>query len=174
MVALLTAVSLSALYYPSLQGAGTKLSGRMFISDAGASHGGFEYTASYNVSLVAYGLTGVMMIELDSGLGDAIQKHQYEVTNLSISTYKVSMELNRVSVELVWVTNDTIWEHYFDNTYVASWGGFAPSCDLNGRISPDILPGLAHHYYVELRLWEQFQPGDQSQPGSVCRPPTVS
>ena len=48
--------------------------------------------------------------------------------------------------------NDEIWNHQFDNNYIASWGGFAPENEIKGVISPIIFPGLPDFWYVELRI----------------------
>lgn len=133
-------------------GAQVNLSGTMFVSDAGQSHGGFEYTASYYVNLTITGKKGVLNLTLEIGLGDALEKHEYEVTDFSLSKDRLIMRIEGADLTLVWVENDTVWDHEYDNYYIASWGSESPQNEIRGNISPNIFPGLAQHYYVELRL----------------------
>ena len=62
------------------------------------------------------------------------------------------MNIDDNPVELVFVKSDEIWNHQFDNHYIASWGGFAPENEIKGVISPLIFPGLPDFWYVELRI----------------------
>ncbi len=124
----------------------------MFISDAGRSHGGFEYTASYDASMTVRGNTGKLELKLKIGLGDALEKHTYDVTDFTMNIQRISCLVDGRRVVLVWVENDTVWDHEYDRHYIASWGGDAPPEEIKGQISPQIFPGLAEHYYVELRL----------------------
>lgn len=64
----------------------------------------------------------------------------------------VSMKIEKVEVVLVWVESDVIRDHRYDNYYIAAWGSDAPVDEIRGVISPEILPELSSHYYVELRL----------------------
>jgi hypothetical protein len=52
------------------------------------------------------------------------------------------MNIDNYPVELIFVKNDEIWNHQFDNNYIASWGGFPPENEIKGMISPVIFPGL--------------------------------
>jgi len=133
-------------------GAQVNLSGTMFVSDAGQSHGGFEYTASYYANLTITGKKGVLNLTLEIGLGDALEKHEYEITDFSLSEDRITMRIEGAYVTLVWVENDTVWDHEYDNCYIASWGSESPQSEIRGEISPSTFPGLVQHYYVELRL----------------------
>jgi len=128
------------------------MTGSMFVSDAGKSHGGFEYTATWNASLQVSGGTGTLTLVLRIGLGDALTKHQYGVTNFSKNSTNISMKLDGSPVTLVWIDSDPIWNGTFNHYYVASWGGYAPQDEIRGNISPTIFPGLTSFWYVELRL----------------------
>lgn len=134
--------------YDSLQTEGT-----FFISDAGESHGGFEFTAEYKTEFDVTNGRGNLIITQIIGLGDPLEKHVYSITDLNIKkNNKITMNIDNYPVELIFVKNDEIWNHQFDNNYIASWGGFAPENEIKGVISPIIFPGLPDFWYVELRI----------------------
>jgi len=133
--------------------------GSMFISDAGASHGGFEFTATYWANISGFSresiISGdeiVLSLQLRVGLGDPLEKHEY-LLRLRYDHLKDTVWIGNSStnISLVRVDSDTIWSHEFDGYYIASWGGYAPSDEIRGNISPTVF-GLPDHYYVELRL----------------------
>ncbi len=131
------------------------LYGSLFVSDAGQSHGGFEYNAEWTATLSLHGEEGVLKLDLNIGLGDALQKHEYKVSDVQIVAEQISMKVEGVPLILVWVENDKVWNGQYDSYYIASWGGYAPPEEMRGTISPKIFEGLAEHYYVELRLREK-------------------
>ncbi len=134
--------------YDSLQTEGT-----FFISDAGESHGGFEFTAEYKTEFDVTNGRGNLIITQIIGLGDPLEKHVYSITDLNIKkNNKITMNIDNYPVELIFVRGDEIWNHQFDNNYIASWGGFAPENEIKGVISPIIFPGLPDFWYVELRI----------------------
>ena len=59
------------------------LRGSFFVSDAGRSHGGFEYNAEWNATLTVKGTTGTLDLVLNVGLGDALEKHEYGITEVT-------------------------------------------------------------------------------------------
>jgi len=128
------------------------LHGSLFVSDAGQSHGGFEYNAEWNATLTAEGSAGTLKFVLNVGLGDALTKHEYRITDFIKESGKIRMRIDGQALVLVWIDNDAIWNRMYDNYYIASWGSDAPPEEMRGTISPKIFPGLADHYYVELRL----------------------
>jgi|GEM_PF-3139821 len=135
-------------YYDSL-----KTEGTFFVSDAGESHGGFEFTAEYKTEFDVTNGIGTLTITQVTGLGDPLEKHVYSITDLKIKKFnKITMNIDEYPVELIFVKNDIIWNHQFDNNYIASWGGFAPENEIKGMISPIIFPGLPDFWYVELRI----------------------
>ncbi|MGZ5511002.1 MAG: hypothetical protein ACXWFC_11090, partial [Nitrososphaeraceae archaeon] len=96
---------------------------------------------------------GNLIITQIIGLGDPLEKHVYSITDLNIKkNNKITMNIDNYPVELIFVKSDKIWNHQFDNTYIASWGGFAPENEIKGVISPIIFPGLPDFWYVELRI----------------------
>lgn len=131
---------------------GMVMRGSLFASDAGRSHGGFEYNAEWNATLTISGSSSVLKLVLSVGLGDALQKHEYRITDFEENSAKLSMKIEGHPVVLVWQANDIIWNHIYDRYYVASWGSEVPPEEIRGAITPLIFPGLAEHYYVELRL----------------------
>lgn len=128
------------------------LRGTFFVSDAGESHGGFEYTAEWDATLEVRGTTGALKLVPRVGLGDALEKHRYRVTGFKKTPERISMRLDGSPVELVWIEEDLIWNHTYDEHYIASWGGYAPTEEIRGTISPSIFPGLAEFWYLELRM----------------------
>ncbi|MGZ5491750.1 MAG: hypothetical protein ACXWE6_13570 [Nitrososphaeraceae archaeon] len=134
--------------YDSLQTEGT-----FFISDAGESHGGFEFIAEYKSEFDVTNGRGNLIITQIIGLGDPLEKHVYSITDLKIKkNNKITMNIDKYPVEIIFVKSDEIWNHQFDNNYIASWGGFAPENEIKGVISPIIFPGLPDFWYVELRI----------------------
>ena len=135
------------------------IAGSMFISDAGESHGGFELTTSYSVSIVPSHSVFIfsgdevsMELALDTDLGDPLSAHEF---NLRITYEPMSDEIRltlaKTTFRLVHVLDDTVWNHEFDDYYIASWGGYAPAEEIRGEIGP--LPfDLPDYYYIELRL----------------------
>jgi hypothetical protein len=128
------------------------MQGSLFVSDSGRSHGGFEYNAEWNATVTVQESTGVLRLALHIGLGDALQKHEYSVTDFVKDSNKVSMKIDGQPIMLVWQENDQVWAHEYDRYYVASWGSDSPHEEIRGAISPLIFPGLAEHCYIELRL----------------------
>ena len=127
--------------------------GTFFVSDAGESHGGFEFTAEYLTEFDVKNGRGTLSITQISGLGDPLEKHVYSITDLKINELdRITMNIDDDPVELVFVESDEIWNHQFDNNYIASWGGFAPENEIKGMISPTIFPGLPDFWYVEFRI----------------------
>jgi hypothetical protein len=127
--------------------------GTFFVSDAGESHGGFEFTAEYNAEFDVTNGMGSLTLTQIIGLGDPLEKHVYSITDLQIDkNNKITMNIDDNPVELIFVESDEIWNHQFDNHYIASWGGFAPENEIKGVISPTIFPGLPDFWYVELRI----------------------
>ena len=131
--------------------------GSMFVSDAGQSHGGFEYNAEWAADLIVVGDTGMLRLTLKTGLGDALTKHEYTVTefkkdDLTLAWRLISFDMNGNTVKLLLVPNDTVWDGQFSNYYIASWGAHAPDAEIRGLIRPTYFEGLADFWYVELRL----------------------
>lgn len=154
-LAVMAAVIAAALIYGYLMPSGssaTNMQGSLFVSDAGQSHGGFEYTASYNVTLQVKDGSGVMRVNLTVGLGDTLTKHEYTISNFQVTKDKVTMKVDGQTVELPWTSNDAVWNHIYDNSYIASWGSDAPPQEMRGTIEPQVFPGVPDTYYVELRL----------------------
>jgi hypothetical protein len=126
--------------------------GTFFVSDAGQSHGGFEFTAEYKTEFNVQKGKGTLTFSLLIGLDDPLTKHTYRVTDLQIRPHRITMSIDGNPVEFILVKNDKIWNHQFDNNYIASWGSDAPKREIKGSISPTIFPGLVDFWYVELRI----------------------
>lgn len=126
--------------------------GTFFVSDAGRSHGGFEFNAEYKTKFDVKNGRGTLTFTLDIGLDDPLKKHDYRITDFLIKPHKVLMKIDNRPVELVLVKKDKIWNHQYDNNYIAAWGSDAPKNEIKGAISPTIFPGLVGFWYVELRI----------------------
>lgn len=128
------------------------LRGSLFVSDAGRSHGGFEYNAEWNATLTVDGAIGSLKLVLHVGLSDALTRHEYRITDFVQEPGKVSLKIEGRPVVVVWTERDEIWGRIYDRHYIASWGSDAPLEELRGTISPAIFSGLVGFWYVELRL----------------------
>ena len=126
--------------------------GSLYMNDCGEPNCGFEYCGSFYANLTLHDSIGTLTIELEIGLGDPLLQHVYAVELLEYTPQIIRMNIDGEEVTLEWVANDTVWDTWH-NYYIASHiednpeerGGI-------GSISPDIFPGLASWYYVELRL----------------------
>jgi hypothetical protein len=126
--------------------------GTFFVSDAGRSHGGFEFTSSYKANFEVKNGKGVLKLTQEIGLGDPLKRHYHIITDLQLRPNRISLNIDNHPVKLVLVKKDRIWNHQFDNNYIAAWGGDAPKNEIKGSISPSIFPGLEPFWYVELRI----------------------
>ena len=139
---------------PSSPQTETQYAGTFFVSDAGESHRGFEYTASWNATMTIVGSKGVLNLTLNVGLGDALKQHIFEITQFRAyqTNNSLSFAIGQYKIVMTNITHDSIWNGTFDNYYTASWGGYAPYSEIIGTITPQAFPGLANFWYVELRL----------------------
>lgn len=95
------------------------------MSDAGRSLGGFQYNAEWNATLVVENARGTLKLVLDTGLGDALTKHEYLVSDFIVDANKINMRIDGQPVVLIWIENEVVWEHAYDRQYIASWGSDA-------------------------------------------------
>jgi len=83
---------------------------------------------------------------------DKLEKHEYIVILQEYNSDEMKLLIDGREVILEWVEEDEVWNHKWDNHYIASFGVNMPESDKIGKIKPKIFPGLYAHYYVELRL----------------------
>lgn len=156
LISLLVIISIviasSVFIFRALYPSRTVFYGSLFVSDAGRSHGGFEYNASWNATLTVENGIGDLKLVLDVGLGDVLEKHEYHVTDFAKDQSKISMKIDGEPVILIWIKKDIVWNHMYDEYYIASWGSDAPPEEVRGTISPKIFPVISDFWYVELRL----------------------
>ncbi len=156
LAASVTALVASSFILLTTQGAPAMkvYTGSLFVSDAGRSHGGFEYVATWNVTLRVSERSGAgeLDLALASGLGDPLTEHSFKATGFTSAPSMLTFELDGEQVRLVWVENDTVWNHTYDSHFIASWGSDAPQGELRGVIAPSTFPGLVSSYYLEIRL----------------------
>ncbi len=129
------------------------LFGTMFVNDGGYANATSGSTASYNVTLTAQKGSGSLLLTFLSGK-DLVQNHLLTFTNYTIDTNKVSMVIGGHTVVLPWEDNDTIWNHQYDNNYIASSGPSAPQPEMRGQVSASVF-GLPTSDYVEFRFAAQ-------------------
>lgn len=129
------------------------LFGTMFVNEGGYANATSGATASYNVTLTAQKGSGSLLLTLVSGK-DLVQNHLLSFTNYTINTNVVSMAMGGHTVTLPWEDNDTIWNHLYDNNYIASGGPSAPASEIRGQVSASIF-GLQAGDYVEFRFAAQ-------------------
>jgi hypothetical protein len=83
--------------------------GTFFISDAGNSHGGFEFTAEYKTEFDVTNSRGNLIITQITRIGDPLQKHVYSITDLKLKeNNKITMNIDNYPVELIFVKSDVI------------------------------------------------------------------
>src|SRR5438105_4198239 len=102
------------------------LFGTMLVNEGGHANATSGATASYNVTLTAQNGTGSLLLTFLSGK-DLVQTHLLSFSNYSITTSKVTMVISGHQMTMPWEDNDTIWNHHYDNNYIASWGPSAPT-----------------------------------------------
>jgi hypothetical protein len=129
-----------------------KKEGTFFVSDAGQSHGGFEFNAEYSAEFNVQNGKGTLTFTLVIGLDDPLTRHTYSITDLQIKPRRIIMNIDDKPLEFILVKNDKVWNHQFDNNYIAAWGSDAPKREFKGSISPSLFPGLVDFWYVELRI----------------------
>jgi hypothetical protein len=83
-----------------------KKEGTFFVSDAGQSHGGFEFTAEYKTGFDVQNEKGTLTFNLDVGLSDPLTKHVYSVTDFQLSPHRVTMKIDSKPVKFILVKND--------------------------------------------------------------------
>ncbi len=129
------------------------LFGTMFVSEGGHANATSGATATYNVTLTAQNGTGSLLLTFLSGK-DLVQTHLLSFSNYSITTSKVSMVISGHQTTMPWEDNDTVWNHHFDNNYIASGGPSAPAAEIRGQVAGSIF-GLPTGDYVEFRFAAQ-------------------
>jgi|GEM_PF-1402360 len=118
--------------------------GSLYANDCGEPRGGFEWAGEYNVTLKVDGEgKGKLEVVLVTGLGDPLNKHEYEVSGFYHSGDEMRMKIEGELVVLRFVENDTVWNKYH---------GYYIAYSNRGEINPEIFDGFKEHYYVELRI----------------------
>jgi hypothetical protein len=135
--------------------------GSMFASDAGISHGGFEWTASYSVrwSISRESSNGILNITLDEGLGSHFSGGATSVEIPTIDFFfngsAISFLSQNFHVILDFVEYDTIWDGSYNDQYIAIQS--LNSSEICGSIDPLMVPGFIEWFYIELRLHPNTQ-----------------
>jgi len=129
------------------------LFGTLFVNEGGYSNATSTQTGTYNVTLTAQKGSGSILLSFLSG-SDLVQNHLLAFTNYTIDTNKVSMAISGHTLTLPWEDNDTVWNHQYDNNYIASWGPSAPAYEVRGQVTGAVF-GLTSAAYVEFRFAAQ-------------------
>jgi hypothetical protein len=129
------------------------LLGTLFVNEGGYANATSTATGSYNVTLTAQKGSGSFLLTFISGT-DLVKDHLLSFSNYTIDTNHVSMVIGGHTVTLPWEDNDTIWNHQYDNNYIASWGPSAPTHEVRGQVTASLF-GLPSTDYVELRFAAQ-------------------
>jgi hypothetical protein len=129
------------------------LFGTLFVNEGGYSNATSTETGSYNVTLTAQKGSGSLLLTFLSGK-DLVQNRLLSFSNYTINTNQVSMDISGHAITLPWEDNDTVWNHQYDNNYIASWGPSAPPYEVRGQVSVSVF-GLPATDYVELRFAAQ-------------------
>jgi hypothetical protein len=135
---------------PSSNGA---LFGTLFVNEGGYANATSTSTGSYNVTLTAQKGTGSLLLTFFSGK-DLVSNHLLSFTNYSINTNQVSMVIGGHTIMLPWEDNDTIWNHRYNNNYIASRGPSAPAAEIRGQVDASVF-GLPSSDYIEFRFAAQ-------------------
>ena len=128
--------------------------GSLYVNDCGEPKGGWEYTGEYFANLTLSKGIGKLTLEMKPGLGDYMTKHTYLVVLTSYTSEEMQLFIDGKKAILEWVENDEIWDHTWDNHYIARFGINMEENEIIGKIKPDYFSGLKSHFYVELRLPE--------------------
>jgi len=129
------------------------LFGTMFVNEGGNANATSGAVASYNVTLTAQRGTGSLLLTFLSGK-DLVQNHLLSFSNYSITTTKITMVISEYAMTIPWEDNDTVWNHHFNNNYIASWGPSAPGAEIRGQVAGSVF-GLPTRDYVEFRFAAQ-------------------
>ncbi len=129
------------------------LFGTLFVNEGGYSNATSTQTASYNATLTAQKGSGSLLLTFLSGT-DLVQNHLLYFTNYTINTSQVSMAISGHTITIPWEDNDTVWNHQYDNNYIASWGPSAPAYEVRVAITGSVF-GLAATDYIEFRFAAQ-------------------
>jgi hypothetical protein len=129
------------------------LLGTLFVNEGGYSNATSTKTASYNVTLTAQKGSGSLLLTFLSGT-DLVQNHLLSFANYTISTNHVSMVISGHAITMPWEDNDTVWNHQYDNNYIASSGPSAPAYEVRGQVSASVF-GLPAADYLEFRFAAQ-------------------
>jgi hypothetical protein len=147
---LLVCIGLSGCFEDDITG---DFRGSFYVNDCGEPRGGFEYAAGYYANLTLSEGRGKLIFELEIGLGDTLEKHEYIAVLRQYTQQEMRLSIDGKQIRLDRVENDTMWNKWH-NYYIASFGINMPESDRIGEIKPGIFPGLLDHYYVEIRLPE--------------------
>jgi hypothetical protein len=129
------------------------LFGTLFVNEGGYSNATSTQTASYNVTLTAQKGSGSLLLTFLSG-SDLVQNHLLYFTNYTIDTNHVAMVISGSAITMPWEDNDTVWNHQYDNNYIASSGPSAPAYEVRGQVSTSLF-GLPAADYLEFRFAAQ-------------------
>jgi hypothetical protein len=134
-----------------------------------------ENSASYNASLNAKSGDGTLSLTQVKGSTDPITVHTYDLSNVLISPYNITMTISGANVSLGWVTTSTMWSALNDSygsesgiasshiwndlnsSYVAASGPGSAANQTIGHFSPSVFQ-LSNDYNLFIGLTIPTQP----------------
>ncbi|UCG03225.1 MAG: hypothetical protein JSW11_04385, partial [Candidatus Heimdallarchaeota archaeon] len=128
------------IFLTNLQSEFVVFEGSMFASDAGISHGGFEWTASYNARwlISRKSSDGIMNITLSEGLGshfsNGVTSVEIPITDFFFNGSSIGFLIQNMEVFLDFVEYDTIWDGMYNNQFIAVQS--LNSSEICGSIDP--------------------------------------
>jgi len=114
--------------------------GTMYVNDCGQPYGGWEWVGEYDVRIE----NNIMTLVFRAGLGDPLEKHEYNVRIVEFIERKhvlilIENDSKWVKIEFKYYEKDPIWNE---------WNGYYIAHYVNATI----FPGFAPHFYVEIRI----------------------
>jgi hypothetical protein len=126
--------------------------GSLYVNEAGSPKEESNHTATYSANVTTADRVGFLFLVYDSGDGDQLTEHRFNVSGLSEDEGVLAFILEGSSIALDWVAEDLVWDGNYSNHFIASWGSEADPEEIHGSILALHFPGLVEDYYVELRL----------------------
>jgi hypothetical protein len=171
------ALTVASVYINASSTRTTSLMGVLVVYPSGSDSPQKTGTASYNVTVNAKDGVGVMNLTQIGGSDDVLPSHSYDLTNVLVSPYNITMDISGSNVSLGWITTSTIWTalnssyasvsgignstlwNDLNSSYVAASGPSAPANSTIGQFSPSVFR-LSSDYYMFIGVTIPNQPTD--------------
>jgi hypothetical protein len=114
LLPLLFSFVLTSAHLACRLGLSASYSGIFYANDSGVSHGGFEWAGEYTARLETSGEKGSLELQFLVGLGDALTRHRFSVSNFAEAAGSMTFTLEGEPAVLRLVDQDLIWSGRFD------------------------------------------------------------